>query len=127
MNFADRLRTALIDGVLTEMAWFALPEPIPLPTDRGDIVPVKYLDMRWEDYRNPYISRWGQWTHFCAELPVQDYRRRFLVWDGTKAHIADREVEECHPAPKGWWKMAQGMDETGQEVLHPKVRRAVET
>jgi hypothetical protein len=127
MNFADRISTALYDNVLVEMSSFTLPEPILLPNQQGQIVPVKYLDMRWEDYRNPFLSKWGQWTPFVAELPAVDGQaKKYLVWDGAKASISTHDVQEFYTAPKKWWIMVQGMAENGDIVLKPKVMRKVE-
>ena len=126
MNFDDRLSIALFENILVEMASFSLPEPIPFPS-RGKIIHIKYLDMRWEDYRNPLISRWGQWTPFVAELPVDSgYTKNYLVWDGIKAVMSPHKVPEYYTAPNKWWEMAQGMDENGNEVIQPKVKRKVE-
>lgn len=132
MNFADRLHTALFENVLVEYAWFSLPKAIPMPDRQGNIVHVKYLDMRWEDYKNPYIRKWGQWTPFIATLPVgEGYTRQYLIWDGVDAKIVspsevDPEItQNYYPVPKKWWQMAQGMDAKGDEVLKPKVRRKV--
>jgi len=123
MNFANRLHTALFENVLVEMASFSLPKLIPLPNSNGEIVHIKYLDMRWEDYKNPLIARWGQWTPFTAKIPGHD---KYLIWDGTKAWIGQYPVAEYYVAPKNWWVLAQGMDEKGNVIMRPKVRRLAE-
>ena len=133
MSFTNRLHTALFDNVLVEFATFSLPEPTPMPDRQGNIVYVKYLDMRWEDYKNSYISRWGQWTPFIATLPVGNgYTQQYLTWDGAKAEIASRSeidpeiLQNYYPAPKNWLVMIQGVDEEGNEVIPPKDRRKIE-
>ena len=123
MEFVDRLHTALFENVLAEMASFTLPEPIPLPGPDGKTVYVKYLDMRWEDYSNLHIRRWGQWTPFTAKLP---HSERYLIWNGIKAWISTQDVPEYYTVPEKWWEMAQGMDLQGFEVLKPKMRRGIE-
>ena len=125
MKFADRLCTALFEGVLAEITSFTLPEPIPLPTKHGETVLVKYLDMRWEDYSS-LVRQWGQWTPFAAALPVNNGPKRYLIWDGINAQISHQDVPEYYTAPEDWWLMAQGMDIHGKEVIRPKLMRAVE-
>jgi len=124
MKFADRLQIALFENVIVEMASFSLPDPIPIPNNDGKIILVKYLDMRWEDYRNPLIKQWGQWTPFIAELPTM--KGHYLVWDGATASIESYDDKNYRTAPKKWWEMAQGMDEKGQETLMPRIRRKIE-
>jgi len=122
MRFADRLHTALFENLLLETSSFSLPTPIQLPNKHGQLVLVKYLDMRWEDYKNPYIALWNQWTPFTAHLPDG----RYLIWNGVSAWISQHPSHEFYTAPRDWWIMAQGLDENGDEVLQPKVRRDVE-
>lgn len=122
MSLPDRLHTALFENILLEMSSFSLPIPITLPDGYGGTVSVKYLDMRWEDYKNPYISKWGQWTPFSAQLPDG----RYLIWNGVTAWISQHPSHEFYTAPRDWWTMAQGMDEKGREVLRPKVLRNTE-
>jgi len=119
MRLEERLHAAIYDNVLCEIAYLSLPEPIKININDKSVL-IKYLDMRWEDYRNPFIAKkWGQYTSFKAKLPDGSW----IYWDGIDARVSRHKLPEynhLYMAPRNWIDMAMLLDKDGNVVKRPK-------
>ena len=128
MKFNQKLQYAFY-GCIAEGARFTLPHTISLPKPDGGTAPVRYLDMRWEDYSDGIHNRWEQYHPFVAKLPFIVGTSTYLVWDPDnvkqQCYFADiGNLPDFPRAPDHWWEMVQGIDEHGKVTLAPARRRA---
>jgi hypothetical protein len=112
-------RSFLLLKQLFEQVHFSLPHTTPV--DGASMpctspVPVKYIDMRFEDYG--MADKFPPGRPFMAKIPKSDH---FIVYMGMFADVMDSQKAEKFQGkvtliPDDWWKYAEALDEKDNRV-----------